>query len=48
MARWLEIYSPAGFEAYLIEVAEAVAANGGMAPAEVRTAIVARHDIERI
>ncbi len=48
VARWLEIYSPAGFEAYLIEVAEAAAANGGSVPDDVRAAIVARHDIERV
>ena len=48
VARWLEIYAPAGFEAYLIEMAEAAAANGGSVPAEVRAAITARHDIERV
>ena len=47
-ARWLEIYSPAGFEAYLIEMAEAALANDGRIPAEVRADIVARHDIERV
>ena len=47
-ARWLEIYAPAGFETYLIEMAEAVAANSGSVPTEVRADIVARHDIERV
>ncbi len=32
----------------LIEMAEAAAANGGRVPDEVRAAIVARHDIERV
>ncbi len=47
-ARWLEIYAPAGFEAYLIEMAGAVLANGGSVPAELRSEIAARYDIERV
>ena len=47
-ARWLEIYAPAGFEAYLIEMAEAVLANGGNVPPEVRADIASHYDIERV
>lgn len=47
-AVWLEIYTPPGFEQYLEDLAQAAAANDGVIPADVREAIVARHDIERV
>lgn len=44
-ARMIEIISPAGFEHYFEELAEAVAAAGGLPALEVRTAIAARYGL---
>jgi quercetin dioxygenase-like cupin family protein len=45
-ARMIEIISPAGFEAYFVELAAAVAAAGGLPAPDVRSAIAARYGLE--
>ena len=42
----IEIISPAGFENYFAEVADAVAIAGGLPAPEIRTAIAARYGLE--